>query len=526
MPTPSPARPRTRKSFPWIPVVLAAVVLLGGGAWWFKHRAASGQTGYRTQAVDRGDIRVSISSTGTLSAISTVTVGSQVSGQLTEVLVDFNSKVKKGQVIARIDPSTYETQIVQGNAQIASAQAQLKQFQATLANATLVWQRNARLGEQKLVAQSDVDQARAAMLQAQAQVNSAQASIRQQTASTQTTRLNLDRTVIRSPVDGVVLTRAVEPGQTVAASLQAPTLFTIAEDLSKMKIQLTVDESDIGQVKPGQNVNFTVDAFPNRQFTGVVKQVQMAATTTNNVVTYPVLVTVDNSDGTLLPGLTVNAEIEVSRQPNVLRVANAALRYKPSDEDGSAQGQQGGQGGFGGQGGGRGGAGMGDDIAKIAAGLQLKPEQQAAFDAAMAEMKKRAAERMQQAQQQSSQQGGGSKLFGGGPGGPQRSGNGGGNAQQQAQMRSRMRERFQQQFAAFTTTLDPTQKTKWDAGLSDLMNARRAAIYLLADGKPQRVMVRLGATDGSNTEVSGSVKEGDLAITGQQSADSAAQAKK
>ncbi|MBW8824199.1 MAG: efflux RND transporter periplasmic adaptor subunit [Xanthomonadales bacterium] len=524
MPTPSPARPR--KSFPWIPVALAAVVLLGGGAWWLKHRGASGQTGYRTQAIDRGDIRVSISSTGTLSAISTVTVGSQVSGQLTEVLVDFNSKVKKGQVIARIDPSTYEAQIEQGNAQIASAQAQLKQSEATLANATLVYQRNARLGQQKLVAQSDIDSARAAMLQAQAQVNSARAAIRQQTASTQTTRLNLGRTVIRSPVDGVVLTRAIEPGQTVAASLQAPTLFTIAEDLSKMKIQLTVDESDIGQVKAGQNVNFTVDAFPNRQFAGMVSQVQMAATTTNNVVTYPVLVTVDNADGTLLPGLTVNAEIEVSRQPNVLRVANAALRYKPSDEDASAQAQGGSGQGASGQGMSRGGAGMNDDIAKIATGLQLKPEQQAAFDAATAEMKKRAAERMQQAQQQASQQGGGSKLFGGGPGGPPRSGSGGGNAQQQAQMRARMRDRFQQQFAAFTATLDPAQKAKWDAGLSELMSARRAALYLLVDGKPQRVMVRLGATDGSNTEVSGNVKEGDLAITGQQSADSAAQAKK
>ncbi|MBS0201113.1 MAG: efflux RND transporter periplasmic adaptor subunit [Proteobacteria bacterium] len=523
MPTPSPARPRARKSFPWIPVVLGVVVLAGGGAWWFKHHAASGQTGYRTQAIDRGDIRVSISSTGTLSAISTVTVGSQVSGQLTEVLADFNSKVKKGQVIARIDPSTYETQIVQGNAQIASAQAQLKQFEATLTNATLVWQRNARLGQQKLVAQSDVDQSRAAMLQAQAQVDSAKASIRQQTASTQTTRLNLERTVIRSPVDGVVLTRAVEPGQTVAASLQAPTLFTIAEDLSKMKIQLTVDESDIGQVKQGQNVNFTVDAFPNRQFAGVVSQVQMAATTTNNVVTYPVLVTVDNADGTLLPGLTVNAEIEVSRQPNVLRVANAALRYKPSDEDASAQAPQGGQG----QGGTRGGAGMNDDIAKIAAGLQLKPEQQAAFDAALAEMKKRAAERMQQAQQQqSSQQGGGSKLFGGGPSGQRSGGSGSGNPKMQAQMRARMRDRFQQQFATFTATLDPEQKAKWDAALADLMNARRAPIYLLVDGKPQRVMVRLGSTDGSNTEVSGGVKEGDLAITGQQSADSAAQGKK
>src|SRR5690606_16931635 len=185
---------------------------------------------------------------------------------------------------------------------------------ASQRNAELDYRRKAELVQRQLVARSDVDLARAALDQANAQVASAQAQIRQQTASTRTTQVNLDRTVIRSPVDGVVLTRSIEPGQTVAASLQAPELFTIAEDLSQMKIELAVDEADIGQVQQGQTVAFTADAFPDRQFRGQVQQVRLAATTTNNVVTYPVVVNVDNSDGTLLPGLTVNAEIEVARR--------------------------------------------------------------------------------------------------------------------------------------------------------------------------------------------------------------------
>src|SRR5690606_2550505 len=192
-------------------------------------------------------------------------------------------KVEQGQVIARIDPSTYEAQIGQGDAQIASAQAQLRQAQARLRNAELDYQRNAEPGSARPVAKSDIDLARAARDQARAQVNSAQAQGRQQAASTQPTQVNLNRTVIRSPVDGVVLPRSIEPGQTVAASLQAPELFTIAEDLSKMKIELAVDEADIGQVQAGQGVAFTADAFPNRQFRGVVDQVRLSATNTSNV---------------------------------------------------------------------------------------------------------------------------------------------------------------------------------------------------------------------------------------------------
>ncbi|TQM06872.1 HlyD family secretion protein [Pseudoxanthomonas sp. 3HH-4] len=504
-----PARTAPRKKSP-LPIILlgvAVVAILGAGAWYWTSRKAEGaESAYRTATVERGDIRVAISATGTLSAISTVTVGSQISGQVTDVLVDYNSEVKKGEVLARIDPSTYEAQIEQGNAQIANAQASLRQAQATLANAELDYTRKADLGRQKLVAQSDVDLARASRDQARAQVNAAQAQIRQQTASTQTTRVNLDRTVIRSPVDGVVLTRTIEPGQTVAASLQAPELFTIAEDLSKMKIELAVDEADIGQVKVGQAVSFTVDAFADRQFRGEVQQVRLSATTTSNVVTYPVVVSVDNSDGTLLPGLTVNAEIEVSKRDDILKISNAALRYKPTGEQaGAASPAQAAP-----QGGQNRGGGVSDDLVRVAGTLQLKPEQQAAFDAALAALRERQAARMAQAQQR------GASMFGG-PGGGQRSGGnaGGGSGALQAQMRQRMADRMQQDFAAFRATLDDKQKQRWDGELRTLLGAKRAPLYALVDGKPGMVQVRIGASDGTSTEVSGPVKEGDVVVVGE-----------
>ena len=503
MSQPARSAPRKKSIVPSLLLGIAVVAILGGGAWWWTARKGeAADSAYRTATIERGDIRVAISATGTLSAISTVTVGSQISGQVTDVLVDYNSEVKKGEVLARIDPSTYEAQIEQGNAQIANAQASLKQAQATLANAELDYTRKADLGRHKLVAQSDVDLARAARDQARAQVNAAQASIRQQTASTQTTRVNLDRTVIRSPVDGVVLTRTIEPGQTVAASLQAPELFTIAEDLSKMKIELAVDEADIGQVKVGQAVSFTVDAFADRQFRGQVQQVRLSATTTSNVVTYPVVVSVDNSDGTLLPGLTVNAEIEVSKRDDILKVSNAALRYKPTGEaaaaTAAAQAPQGGQ---------NRGGGIGDDLARVAGSLQLKPDQQAAFDAALTALRERQAARMAQAQQR------GASMFGGAP---RPGGNaGGGSGAMQAQMRQRMAERMQQDFAPFRATLDDTQKQRWDAELRALLGAKRAPIYTLVNGKPEMVQVRIGASDGTSTEVSGAVKEGDVVVVGE-----------
>jgi len=496
---------------PKILIALALLALVAAGAWYWSQRAAADEGAYRTVTVERGDIRVAISATGTLSAISTVIVGSQISGQVTDVLADFNDRVKKDQVIARIDPSTYEAQIAQGTAQIDAARAALVQAQATLHNAELDYKRKADLGERQLVARSDVDLARAARDQAQAQVNSARAQIAQQGASTQTTRINLGRTVIRSPVDGVVLTRTIEPGQTVAASLQSPELFTIAEDLSKMKIELAVDEADIGQVKVGQGVSFTADAFADRQFRGTVEQVRLSATNTNNVVTYPVVVTVDNSDGTLLPGLTVNAEIEVSRRDKVLKVSNAALRYKPTGEQAEALSQVQPPGAA------RGG-GMVEDLARTVDAMKVNPQQRAAFDAAAETIRARQAARAAAPQES------GPRVFGGGPGGggPRMVTIGPGDSGAAAQMRQRMMERFQQDFAAFRTSLDAAQRKTWDAAMASLAGARRAPLYKLVDGEPQPVMVRIGASDGTDTEISGAIEAGDLIVTGERATRQAA----
>ncbi|MEN1941808.1 efflux RND transporter periplasmic adaptor subunit [Luteimonas sp. MJ174] len=492
---PKPAR-RPRKT---LAVMVVVALALGAGAWYLSQRGASADDGaWRTVEVEEGDIRVAISATGTLSAISTVVVGSQISGQVTEVLVDFNDKVEQGQVLARIDPSSYQAQIEQGSAQIASARASLAQAQATLRNAELDHRRKAELGERQLVARSDIDLSRAALDQARAQVASAQAQITQQTASTQTTRINLQRTVIRSPVDGVVLTRTIEAGQTVAASLQAPELFTIAEDLSKMKIELAVDEADIGQVQAGQGVSFTADAFADRQFRGVVEQVRLSATNTSNVVTYPVVVTVDNSDGTLLPGLTVNAEIEVSRRDGVLKVSNAALRYKPTGAEGAAPAMP--------QGGPRGG--VTDDLRREATALGLSAGQQAAFDAAVTAIQARQAAR----QAAPDARGGGGGGFG-----PPRGG-GAPSGAMASQIRQRMLQRFREDFAGFRESLDAAQAQRWDAAVANLVGATRATVYRLTNGSPEPVMVRVGATDGTATEISGALQAGDQLITGERAA--------
>jgi len=491
-----------------IPAILLAA-LVSGGWFWANTRSGSADSTWRTTPVERGDIRVAISATGTLSATSTVTVGSQISGQITDVLADFNDKVVKDQIIARIDPSTYQAQIEQGQAQIASARASLAQAEATLRNAELDFARKTELAAQKLVAQSDLDLARAALDQARAQVNSTKAQIRQQVASTQTTQVNLERTVIRSPVDGVVLLRSIEPGQTVAASMTAPELFQIAEDLSKMKIELAVDESDIGKVQPGQSVSFTADAFPERQFRGRVEQVRLAASTTNNVVTYPVVVSVDNRDGTLLPGLTVNAEIEVSHRQDVLKVSNAALRYKPTDETAAAPDAGAGFGGMGG--------GLLDDIPAIAAQLQLNTQQQSALDAALAKMR----ERRQAMRPQQRPAGAQGANMGPPPGAPpsaamfmsQNQRRNAGN--QQSNFRQRMQERLQQDFAGFTETLTEAQKAQWSQSLTSALSATRATVYRLNNGQREAVPVRIGASDSRSSEILGVLAQGDLIITGE-----------
>jgi HlyD family secretion protein len=490
-------------------ILLAAAVV--GLAWWFlTARDGEADAAYRTAPVERGEIRTAISATGTLSATATVEIGTQVSGMLQTIEVDFNDSVSRDQVIARIDPSTFQARLEQASAALSSARASLNEAQAVARNAELDYSRKADLLKRQLISRTDADLAQAARDQARARIALATAQVRQQQANADSARLDLEKTVIRSPVDGVVLLRAVEPGQTVAASLQTPVLFKIAGDLRKMEIVLAIDEADIGQVREGQTARFTVDSFPDRSFVGRVKQVRLAATNTSNVITYPVVVQVDNPDQSLLPGMTANAEIEISRRPDVLSVPNAALRFRPAEVANAmvggpsmggtpartgADGQQ--------RDGGQTGGGTSDALAKIADRLQLDAAQRAAFDQSLQAMR----ERMQQ-------------MRGAGAGAGNGSAQGGGNASPGAtagggDRSKRMAERMKQNFSDFRATLKPDQQATWDAELAALTSGKRVTIYRLVDGKPEAVTVRIGATDGTRSElIGGELAEGDLVIIG------------
>lgn len=493
----SAARPRSRT--PLVATVVA-VALLALGAWWWFGRGAPETSAYRTATVDRGDVRVVISATGTLRATTTVDVGSQVSGQVLEVLVDFNDRVSRGQVIARLDPAPFQTRLQQAEADLASARASVNEARATLKNAEADFARKQDLVGRQLVARSEADLALAARDQARARVVSAEAAVLQRQAAVSNARLDVEYTEIRSPVDGVVLLRDIEPGQTVAASFQTPLLFQIAEDLARMQIDLSVDEADVGQIHEGLPVSFTVDAFPDRQFQGEVRQVRLAATATSNVISYPVVVEVANADLSLLPGMTASAEIVVSRREGVLRVPNAALRFAPPDAAerlAAAAGEDA-------QGGGR--SGFGQDLPRLAGELSLTPEQQAAFDAALAQMRERFAARAAAAR---------AAAGNGAPqGGMAGNGNAGGAPSVEA-MRARMAEAMARNFADFRASLDPAQQKRWDAGLREMATVRRGTLWRQAETGLQPVPVRLGASDGTVTEVSG-IEEGQVVVTGQE----------
>lgn len=493
----------------WRWLVLISIVLVAL-FWWFQGRGGTdGEQAYRTAPVERGEIRTAISATGALSATTTVDVGTQVSGTLQSVDVDYNDVVKKDQIIAHIEPSTFQARVNQASATLASARASVDVAQATSRNAEADYRRKSDLALRQLVSRTDADQARAARDQARAQIVSAKAQVQQQTAALESARLDLEKTVIRSPVDGVVLQRAVEPGQTVAASLQTPVLFKIAGDLRQMEIVLTIDESDIGQVRVGQPVRFTVDAFPDRNFPGRVSQVRLAATNTANVITYPVVVQLENSDLTLLPGMTANAEIEINRRSDVLSVPNAALRFRPADA-----GAGGNASAAGANGAGRGGAMMIDTLSKVADRLKLDTAQRSAFDAAAESVR----QRMQAARQAAGNGSGNGASDRAGRGANTPTGNrprsGGGNNGNGGNS-GRMAERIKQSFASFRATLDARQQALWDSELGALASVKRATVYKFTDGKPEQVSVRIGASDGTRTEIIGDgVVEGDQVIVG------------
>lgn len=293
------------------------VALVAAAAWWSVSRGNGVEARYKTQAIERGDVIRNVSANGTLNPVILVSVGTQVSGTVKKLHVDFNDHVQKGQVLAELDDILFSSQLGQSEASLKSARASLD---LAVANE----KRMQSLFKQEYASQQDLDSAVQAKKSAQAQVEQITAQVRKD-------RANLDYSVIRSPVSGVVVDRQIDIGQTVAASFQTPTLFKIAQDLSKMQIDSSFAEADIGAIKVGQPVRFNVDAFSNRSFQGSVKQVRLNPTTQSNVVTYDVVVAVDNPDQILLPGMTAYVNIVVDQRQNALTVPNAALRYKPAD---------------------------------------------------------------------------------------------------------------------------------------------------------------------------------------------------
>jgi len=354
-------------------LLVFAVVLAGVGTLYWRQSPQSAGPGFRFATVERGDLQMVVSSTGQINPVVTVQVGTQVSGQISELLADFNTPVKAGQIIARINPASFQARVATARAElmvakanVAMQRASLSEQQAELSGARAAHKdagqdlgRKQALLKRRVVADSVVEKAVAARDQATARLAVTEAKLRKQAAQLDSARaqvqarkatlddrlLDLENTIIRSPVDGIVINRDVNLGQTVAASLQAPVLFDIAQDLGQMQIEVSVDEADIGRVSEGQRVNFSVDAYPQRKFFGAVQQIRKSPKIVSNVVAYTVISTAANPDYALLPGMTANIEIVIGARRNILKVANAALRFRPAGVEATAPGAGSGGGG-------------------------------------------------------------------------------------------------------------------------------------------------------------------------------------
>jgi HlyD family secretion protein len=313
-------------------LIVSAVVVGLAIAAFLIFRSNGNQPKFRFDKVTKGDVEMAVTATGTVNPVTTVLVGTQVSGTIKNIYVDFNSPVKKGQLIAQIDPALFEAQVNQARANLLSAKANLEKAKASEVDAKRTMERNKELVSKNLIAQSDFDTAETNYETASASVSAAQAQVKQNEAALTSAETNLFYTRIVSPVDGIVVSRNVDVGQTVAASFQTPTLFSIAQDLTKMQIDTSVAEADIGNVKVGQDVEFTVDAYPDITFKGKVWQVRNAPISVQNVVTYDVVIKVNNPELKLKPGMTANVSIIIAIKKDVLRIPNAALRFRPSEK--------------------------------------------------------------------------------------------------------------------------------------------------------------------------------------------------
>jgi HlyD family secretion protein len=339
--------------------LVVVLALAGAGGWYWLHaRESNGEVKYRVAKVERGPIAAVVVASGTLNAVTTVQVGSQISGQVKEIFADFNTAVKKDQVIARIDPSTYELRVNQARADLdaaegavavarsglAAQQAELGRVKLTLIEAQRDVERKRQLVDKKFISPVDLEKAvtvldstreqlkavEAQLKVNQAQISSARAAVKQRESLLKQAQVDLERTIIRAPVDGTVILRNVDAGQTVAASLQAPVLFTIAQDLRDMQVEAAIDEADVGRLRVGMPASFAVDAFPRRSFGGEIKQIRKSPQNVQNVVSYTVVISAANPDLALLPGMTANVRIAVENREAVLKVPNAALRWRPA----------------------------------------------------------------------------------------------------------------------------------------------------------------------------------------------------
>lgn len=328
-------------------VFVAALAAAGFGAWRFLISPAAAPA-WKFATVERGPITASVSATGTLNPVVAVQVSSQISGQIRDIFVDFNSTVKAGQLIAQIAPETYEHRVRQAEADLEAAratvavqQAELYRAQVNLADAERDFERKKSLVDKNFISPAELDKvkttleaARAQKRVVEAQASNSAALVRQREAQLGQAKVDLGRTEIRAPVDGIVIKRSVEPGQTVAASLQAPEMFVIARNLTDMQVETAIDEADVGRLQTGQEATFTVDAFPGKRFKGEVRQVRKAAQVVSNVVSYTVVISAANPDLILLPGMTANVRIVTAQKDDVLKVANAALRFRPPAPEG------------------------------------------------------------------------------------------------------------------------------------------------------------------------------------------------
>lgn len=314
----------------WIVGGVALIAVLGAGGYVYWSGDQKPPVKYKTAKIERGTVAQVVTATGTINPVITVQVGSQVSGIIQALFADFNSVVKAGQVVAQIDPVPFRTKVTEMEASLQNAQGNLARARADLALQKLNFDRAKALFEQQLNAQQDVDNARTAYETSLATIQVAEAQVKQARAQLDTAKVNLEYTTIHSPVNGIVISRNVDVGQTVAASFQTPVLFTVAKDLTKMQVDTNVSESDIGGITDSKPATFVVDAYPNQVFKGTILQVRNAPITVQNVVTYNVVIGVDNTDLRLRPGMTANAAIIVALRDDVLKVPNQALRFKPA----------------------------------------------------------------------------------------------------------------------------------------------------------------------------------------------------